>query len=108
MVVTDAVRHVVHPVERPRSPHSVGRALNLECLQLLRDGVRLLVVDPRWLLNDVSSRAGVGQSPLVHVPVVRVGRLQLQVVGGPGRCPSLELRYLLLRTEYGCEGKIKL
>ena len=101
MVVTDAVRHVVHPVERPRSPHSVGRALNLECLQLLRDGVRLLVVDPRWLLNDVSSRAGVGQSPLVHVPVVRVSRLQLQVISASRLGSCLELRDLTLRTEDG-------
>ena len=101
MVVTDAVRHVVHPVERPRSPYSVGRALNLECLQLLWDGVRLLVVDPRWLLNDVSSRAGVGQSPLVHVPVVRVSGLQLQVISASRLSSYLELWDLTLRTEDG-------
>ena len=79
----------------------------MERLQLLGDGVRLLVVDG-GLLYDIAPGAGVGQSPLVHVPVVRVCRLQLQVVGGPGRCPSLELRYLILRAEYGYEGKIKL
>ena len=108
LLLTYAGRHVVPSIQRSGGPGSVRSTLNLEGLEVLGDGVGLLGVVPTGDLNDVAQRTGVGDSPLVTVPILGVRLLQLQVVGGPGRCPSLELRYLILRAEYGCEGKIKL
>ena len=100
---TDAVRHVGASILGSGCPRSVGRTLHLEGLQLLGYWVRLLVVSVARLLDDVADRAGVGDPTLVLVPIFRISRFQLQIIGGASNRAFFELWNLFFGTEDSCK-----
>ena len=104
-LLTDAVWHVGATILGSGCPRSVGRTLHLEGLQLLGYGIRLLVVSVARLLNDVADRAGVGDPALVLVPIFRISRLQLKIIGGASNRAFFELWNLFFRTENSCKAK---
>ena len=106
-LLTDAVRHVGASILGSGCPCSVGRTLHLKRLQLLGYRVRLLVVSVARLLDHVADRTGVGDPALVLVPIFRISRLQLKIIGGASNGAFFEFWNLLLRTEDSCKATYK-
>ena len=75
--LTDTAWHDSSTVKWLRGPLGIRLALNLKCELFLRDWIRLLIVDSVWILDNIASRAGVGQPPPEGIPVERI--LQLPV-----------------------------